>query len=217
MAALSADNHNRVQQLCLQYEKANDDTKNVFIRDELDKILAPIMMQWRCLPHEVGIHPCNRDRALMSASAHIARGVKIVQSGFSSNAIGKLWAMEDNPKTQHIKMNTLATTCQDGFGKCGPDVKVGPMNWTHSNQFVCAVIDEATCDPNCGLPVTSEGRIDKLRIMNDPKQIRLAEYAKNGMIYNVIPHWIEDLYPTVPKVFQAACNQEQQVQDLICS
>ena len=115
MAALSADNHNRVQQLCLQYEKANDDTKNVFIRDELDNILAPIMMQWRCLPHEVGIHPCNRDRALMSfkGNAKVESTSSTYDAPQGSSSAGKRKATQ----AEKVSKKQKAKPGQEGVSK----------------------------------------------------------------------------------------------------
>ena len=54
-------------------------------------------------------------------------------------------------------------------------VKVGPANWTHSNQFVCMVMDRTPCDYP-GLPCR-DGRIDSDAILNDPRN------EKNGRVH----------------------------------
>jgi hypothetical protein len=33
------------------------------------------------------------------------------------------------------------------------------------------------------------------------------------MVFKVFPYWVEEQYPDVATIFQAACNQEQQVQE----
>ena len=94
---LPAEDHQKVRQLILEFEKADDDTKQVFIRDALNEIFAKHIMDWRCLPKQLGIHPENRDHDLMSPAGAWLRGRRIVNSGFSPLARGTVWAFEDHP------------------------------------------------------------------------------------------------------------------------
>ena len=210
---LSSADHRHVQKLCSEFQVADEKTKQVYIRDQLDEVFSPFYVKWRLTPKEVGIHPGNRDGDRMTPSGVWVRGERIINSGFSVIAIGRRWAFEDNPKTKHIEQHTLEVTSGDNrfatFVK--GEVKVGPANWTHSNQFVCMVVDETVCDYR-GLPCT-DGRIDSGHIRKDPRNKRLDDYIKNGMIFDVFPSWVEEAYPTIPIIFQSACNQEQQVQE----
>ena len=210
---LTSEDHQKVRKLILEFEKGDDDTKQVYIRDGLDEIFAPHLMQWRLLPKQIGIHTENRDHDMMSPAGVWLRGGKINNSGFSPLARGKVWAFEDHPIKKHIEKHTLAVTSADKrFGSYQPgDVKVGPANWTHSNQFVCMVMDRTPCDYS-GLPCR-DGHIDSDAITQDPKNVRLAEYIAQGMNVFVFPHWVEEQYPAIPRIFQSACNQEQQVQE----
>ena len=94
------------------------------------------MLKWRLFPDEVGIHPGNRNSDVMTAMGVWLRGKKILASGFSKASIGTLYAFEDHPLEQHIAKHTIAVTNADEFGTFDlTTVKVGPANWTHSNQF----------------------------------------------------------------------------------
>ena len=136
-SCLQPAQHAAVQALCLSFEKGDDDSKQVFIRDQLDIILKDVVIEWRLCPKEVGIHPSNRDQEGMTPAGVWLRGARILASGFSHHAIGKLWAFEDHPVKKHIAAHTIASTAHDArFAKFSPnDVKVGLGNWTHSNQF----------------------------------------------------------------------------------
>ena len=91
------------------------------------------------------------------------------------------------------------------------EVRVGPGNWTHSNQFCLMVACRSKCsDPN--IPCI-DGHIDSDKILNDPMNIRLSEYLNDGMVWIVFPYWVEELYEWMPELFQSASNQEQQVQE----
>ena len=212
--SLSSQDHAKVRALIVQFEKANNDTKQVYIRDQINDIFQEggHLLQWRLTPKQVGIHPANRDQAEMNAAGCWLRGGRIANSGFSPQARGKVWAFEDHPKRKHIERHTLAVTSADPrFGKFQPgDVKVGPANWTHSNQFVCMVMDRTPCD-HPDLPCR-DGHIDSDALTSDPKNARLAEYIAQGMMVTVFPYWVEEQYPSIPTIFQSACNQEQQVQ-----
>ena len=212
--SLSSQDHAKVRALIVQFEKANDDTKQVYIRDQINDIFQEggHLLQWRLTPKQVGIHPANRDQAEMNAAGCWLRGGRIANSGFSPQARGKVWAFEDHPQRKHIERHTLSVTNADPrFGKFQPgDVKVGPANWTHSNQFVCMVIDRTPCD-HPDLPCR-DGHIDSDALTSDPKNARLAEYIAQGMMVTVFPYWVEEQYPSIPTIFQSACNQEQQVQ-----
>ena len=100
-------------------------------------------------------------------------------------AIGRLWAFEDHPQHKLIAKHTVAVTKDDPcFGNFDEDVvKVGPANWTHSNQFCCMDDDPTKCDST---DITcANGRIDRLKILRDPKQKKTAEYLENVMVYQV--------------------------------
>jgi hypothetical protein len=210
--SLKANEHLEVQKLCAEFERGDDGSKQVYIRDQLDEIFKPYMLPWRLLPKQVGIHPLNRDEAAMTPAGVWLRGGRILASGFSFKAIGKLWAFEDHPVTRHIQKHTLKVTSGDPlFATMNEDVKVGPANWTHSNHFVCMVVDQTLCTHR-DIPIV-DGRIDKAAIFKDPKNCRMVEFAEQGQTFHVFPYWVEEMYPLLPKVFQSACNQEQQVQE----
>ena len=96
-----------------------------------------------------------------------------MESGFSPQAIGKVWCVEDNPRTRHIEKQTLKITSSDSaFGSYeAGQIRVGPLNWTHSNQFVAMVMDRAPCD-YAALPLR-DGKLDSDTILQDPKNKRL--------------------------------------------
>ena len=148
MPSLKAEEHAAVQRLCLEYLSGDEHSaKHVSIRDDLADIFAPYILNWRLHPDQVGIHPQNRDGTEeMTADACVLRGKKIVASGFSFAAIGDLWSFEENPVTQAITKHTHSVLASDkGFAPPCEVIKVGPGNWTHSNQFVRMVQHCATC------------------------------------------------------------------------
>ena len=100
--------------------------------------------------------------------------------GSACKPFGKVWCAEDNPKTRAIEKLTLKVTNSDeGFGKHEPgQVKVGPLNWTHSNAFVNMVVDRAPCH-HPSLPVR-DGKLDSDSILQDPRNARLKEYIEGG-------------------------------------
>ena len=75
--ALPAEKHAQVRSLCLAYDKGDEDSKQVFIRDQLDEIFKPYQLHWRLTPKEVGIHPANRDGSTFTASA-VQRSVPLL-------------------------------------------------------------------------------------------------------------------------------------------
>ena len=166
---LTDEQHAQVRSLTLEYSKGDEKTKQVYIRDQLDELLRPYVMRWRLMPKEIGIHPANRDGAAMTAFAAQLRGARILESGFSAQAIGKVWCVEDHPRSRHIEKHTLNVTSSDSaFGSYeAGTVRVGPLNWTHSNQFVAMVMDRAPCD-YAALPLR-DGKLDSDTILQDPK------------------------------------------------
>ena len=94
----------------LEFEKGNEQSKQVYIRDQLDSILAPVFFKMRLHPHEAGIHPFNRDEDAMTPSGVWTRGARVIASGFSFAAMGKLWAFEDHPIKKHISRHTVEVT-----------------------------------------------------------------------------------------------------------
>ena len=212
-SSLLPHEHDRVKRLCLQFEVGGDDAKNVSIRDDIADIFKSYIMKWRLMPDEIGIHYDNRDSTeLMHPSAAQLRGKRILASGFSFYAIGTLWAMEDNPETQAIARHTeKVLSSNPEFAPASVPVKVGPLNWTHSNQFV-RMVDHARPCADSELP-TKGGCLDRAAIQGDPKNAKMFAYMAEGMVCDVFPYWVESQYPAVVKIFQSACNQEQQVQE----
>ena len=117
----------------------------------------------------------------------------MLASGFSFKAIGELWAFEEHPVTGAIGKHTNEILASDpGFAPPCETIKVGPANWTHTNQFVRMVQHCAPCsDPD--IP-TKDGKIDKATIMADPKNAKMFSYINEGMLFNVIPYWVEEQY-----------------------
>jgi hypothetical protein len=214
MSMLNPQEHAELRDLCLQYDKGNDDTKIVFIRDECHRLFGPYYMKWRLTPDEVGILPGNRDGDMMVPSGAWLRGGKILNSGFSSLAIGHLFAFEDHPKKHHIQANTEKNTKGDHrFPQDSSKVRVGPANWTHSNMFTRMVQHECVIDdPGFAVPI-KEGHIDRDSIAKDAKNAKMFEVIRDGHEYLVLPWWVEESYPQVPRIYQAAANQEQQIQE----
>ena len=212
VSKLSPSVHQAMLQLGLDFRKGTDDSKQVFIRDEAARHLLKFMLEMRLHPREVGIHPGNRDEEVITPRGVWLRGGKIIASGFSFEAMGKLYAFEDHPINRHIAKHTVAVTMSDEFGDFDlMEVRVGPGNWTHSNQFAFQVERRTKCsDPN--IPCI-DGHIDSDKILSDPRNIRLSQYINEGMVWLVFPHWVEDVYPWMPKLFQSAGNQEMQVQE----
>ena len=198
--------------LGLDFRKGTDDSKQVFIRDEAARHLFDFMLKMRLHPHEVGIHPGNRNKEGITPRGVWIRGGRIIASGFSHKAMGTLYAFEDHPTKRHIAKYTVEATKSDEFGNYDlMAVKVGPANCTHTNQFAHQVDCRAKCS-NPKIP-TIDGRIDRDKILSDPKNIRLRQYIEKGVIWYVFPHWVEEMYDWMPRLFQSASNQEMQVQE----
>ena len=110
MMRLSAAEHQTVLAMGLDYQKGDEGTKQVYIRDQLDSIFTRFFIKMRLLSHEVGIHPGNRDDDVITPIGCWTRGARVVASGFSHTAIGKLWAFEDHPVKKHIAKHTVEAT-----------------------------------------------------------------------------------------------------------
>jgi len=212
MSQLSQEDHHKVLQLGLQFRKGDTESRNVYIRDQLVSIFEKFLIRMRLLPHEVGIHPENRNNDVITAVGVWLRGKRILASGFSKVAIGIVYAFEDHPIEQRIAKHTVAVTDTDEFGTFDRStIKVGPANWTHSNQFVNMV----KCRSKCSHPdlPTIDGRIDSDLILKEAMNAGMSEYITDGMYFRVFPYWVERAYPWLPDCFQSASNQEQQVQE----
>jgi hypothetical protein len=132
MMSLKIGEPQEVSLLCLEFEKGDEHSKQVYIRDQLDDIYKPYFIEWLLRPMEVGIHPLNRDEDGMTPLGVWLRGGRILASGYSYKAIGKLWAFEDQQVKTIIQRHTMACAQNDPrFGSFATgDVKVGPANWT---------------------------------------------------------------------------------------
>ena len=214
--SLPVDQHRQVQALIQDFERGDENTKIVAIRDDLAMFFKDDVLKWRLLADEIGIHPCNRETLALTANGCQFRGKKVMASGFSFAAIGNLWASEENPKTNHIgKHTTSILMSNEEFAPPTGMVKAGPLNWTHTNQF-CRMVDHRRPCSLPGLPVDRDNRLDKSAIQSDPKQAKLFKYLSEGMVVNVLPYWVEEQYPAVVKIFSVAANQEQQLQEGRC-
>ena len=180
MSKLSTADQQKVLQLGLDFRKGHDESKQVYIRDQLALIFAKRMLKMRLHPNEVGIHPGNRNSDEITASGVWIRGGKIIAGGFSYAAMRALYAFEDHPTKRHIAKHTIEVTNTDEFGTYDAmEMRVGPANWTHCNQFVNMVVARPKCsDP--GIPCI-DGRID-------------SEYINDGMYWRVFPSWVEEAY-----------------------
>ena len=206
---LTPEGH-RVMMLGLDFEKADDKSMFVYIRDELVKEFTPHMLDMRLHPGEVGINPSNRTSGDITATGVRLRGKRVLASGFSYQAIGTPYAFEDHPKKRHIAQHTVLMTERPEFAKYDPDkIKVGSANWTHCNQF-CGMVEQGTVCSDPGIP-TIDGRIDTHKILSAPGNIRMSEYINRGMNWKVFPYWVAEKYPFMPALFATAGNQEQQV------
>ena len=213
MTQLSPADHQRVLVLGLDYRRGDHESKQVYIRDQLVTIFAKHLLHWRLLPQQVGIMPGNRNSSdEMTPTGVWLRGKRILASGFSVAAAGTLYAFEDHPIHQHIAKHTIEATSTDEFGTYAlHTVKVGPGNWTHSNQF-CYMVKEGTKCSDDDIPCI-DGRINSESILADPKNVGLSKYNAEGMIYRVFPYWVEEAYTWLSDCFQSASNQEMQVQE----
>ena len=212
VSQLSQDEHQAMVRLGIDFRQGTDVSKQVFIRDEAAKHLSKFMLNMRLHPKEVGLHPRNRDRTGITPRGVWSRGGKIIASGFSFEAMGKLYAFEDHPTKRHIAKHTVEKTKSDQFGNFDiMEVRVGSANWTHSNMFTRMVECRSECtDPN--IPCI-DGHIDSAKILQDPRNIRLSEYIDTGVIWYVFPYWVEEAYEWMPNLFQSAGNQVEQVQE----
>ena len=91
LSRLSAPDHNKVLSLGLDFQKGSGTTKNVWIRDKLSEVFEKSIVRMRLQPHEVGIHPKNRNQEKTTAKGVCIRGRKVIASGFSHAAIGTLF------------------------------------------------------------------------------------------------------------------------------
>ena len=193
------------------FGQGDEESKNVAIRDTLSDIFEPHMVPMRLLPKQIGVMPTNRDGDLMTVAGVYLRGQKVLDSGMSEIARGRVWCFEDNPKTKEIEKHTRElTTADERFAqfKAG-QIRVGSANWIHTNQFMCMIEDERPCDLSTVPKVN--GCLNRELILNNDHKIK--SYLENGMVCKVFPYWVLEQYPAVGHIFQVACNQEQQVQE----
>ena len=166
----------------------------------------------RVKPHTAGVHGKNRGGKRMQASKMMRKGAGIVRAGFSWELAtpSKIVAFEDHPTIKHIEAATMELTkTSPMFGRYDDGtIKVGTVGGGHLNQFLHAV--------NCGVPTdqpalckAGEDVISKRLLVEGDS--RLADALDNGLKMTVINWRIEEAYPGLPSVLQAALNIEHSI------
>ena len=96
-------------------------------------------------PKNMGVRPYNRSGKKMQPTTMHKKGSKIYNVGFNLKLCGpdKAISFENNPKTKHCEVNTIALTKSSPmFGTYKPgNVRGGSCGCSHLNQWLSAVLE----------------------------------------------------------------------------
>ena len=162
-------------------------------------------------PHNMGVHPANRDSERITADGVARRGSKVVSSGGSMRVVhaNEPTAFEDNPETKHIEKSQLDMCAQSPkFARYNAgQVKAGSVSVSHFNHFLAAAIDGVDCDID---NISDNGKMSRAKIFSDEV---ISGLAQRGIRFRVIKWDIEVLFPALPDLLQAAFNVPGQVME----
>jgi len=162
-------------------------------------------------PHEVAVHPMNRDTEKITADGVARRGAKVVAVGGSVKVVqaNEPTAFEENPETKHIEksqMDLCAQSPKFARYKTG-QIKAGSVSVSHFNHFLASALDGVDCDIDS---ISDGGKMSQAKIFCDETVSRLAH---RGIRWRLIKWDIEVLFPSLPDLLQAAFNVPGQVQE----
>ncbi len=155
------------------------------------------------------MHPSNRDgQGVHWYRAH-SRVSAIKKAGFSWSASREnCVAIEDHPIAKAIAKNTVKqVSMSEKYAKYRVgDIRAGTLGAGHATHGFACLYDEVPCDiPN----ISEDGKVSRRKCFeNDSKR----EHATlQGLKFRVLKWEIEAVFPTIPKIIQAALNTVTQI------
>ena len=155
-------------------------------------------------------HAKNRDGEILTASGVEIRAERLNGVGFSRALMEQgAWAIEDHPVTKHLAKAAIQHFAKDKrFAKYREsEVVAGSVGTGHTNHVIAAVRDQCPCAvPSIAL----NGRYNQTLFYanSDFKQV-----SDEGNHWQVIRWEIDEAFPQIADIFQAALNADQQVSE----
>ena len=153
----------------------------------------------------MGCHPKNRDRAGIHLSRAHSRISKIVAAGCSESALCmNRIGIEDNPRTKHSEkfmMEVCSGDEQFAVFREG-DIKAGTLGASHTTHGMAMLYDERPCEIE---GISEDGRMSHNLCFKHDNQL-LKQYTLEGMNWTILRWEVEEDYPVVPTIIQAALN-----------
>ena len=167
-------------------------------------------------PHVLGVHPANRGGKMMSASAFMARGARIVQVGTSKQSCGpsRCVAMEDAPTSTATYDRMLATSATSSmFSRPSKNTRYGTLGGSHLNEFLKAINDMCPTNESClqraAIDPGVSSCIDKDRLFHEDPV--LADICTHGLRWSIIHHAMGTTFPMLASMVQKALNTEHHI------
>ena len=153
-------------------------------------------------------HKDNRDKQMITASGTEMRAARLKHVGYAKSLYEEgAWAFEDNPKTK-----VLATTAMLHFKTDKrfaqyrqQDIVAGSVGASHTTHVHASVIDESPCS---NPKVAVDGRYSKSDWYKNPE---FKDVCENGSNWKVVKWEVEEMFPLMPIIFQAAVNTTHHV------
>ena len=163
-------------------------------------------------PHQMGIHPKNRQGKKMIATTMQKKGNKITNVGFRNQLCGpdRAIAFEVTPLSNHIEAHTLAvTSASPMFATYGAGVvRGGSCGCGHLNQWLAAVRHGAETSYT-DLCDKGETRLRAGIVTKGNPEYEKA--VQEGITWFMFKYQMEDQYPELPSIIQRALNIEHHV------
>ena len=157
-------------------------------------------------PHKVGVHKDNRFGFGVISMEMQALGNDIVSMGWSDLETRHASAFEDDDAGTIALFTAKLQASSPLFGKSDPrDIQIGSVACSHTNQFLCAVLDGADTEY---ASLGEDGKISKSKLFEDEKMQAAAE---KGLTWFVFKKGVEKMHPKLPGLVQQRHNQPGQV------
>lgn len=156
----------------------------------------------------VGVHHQNRSGYGVSEPEVHALGSEIIGMGWSWQACSHAVCIEDDDKKSVEQFTLKAKRSSEGLGVArAGEIRYGSLSCSHTNQFLCAVLDEVPCS----IPeISSHGRICRAQLESHDDALKGA--LSNGLKWLVLKACVGELYPSLCDLVQEACNGPGQSQ-----
>ena len=203
--------HDALASICQKFSDGGaENTQVVRYKDDIVSLCTEhrygSYRRWHC--KQIACHPKNRDNQGIHLKRAHSRISRIKMAGCSEDALRpNRIAIEDNPFTKHIeKFNVDISAQHEEYAQYRKgEVEAGTLGASHTNHGMAQLYDQRPCDV--------EG-ISEMGIMSHNLCFQdelLKKYTLEGMDWFTIKWEIEEVFPLVPIIIQAALNTVTQM------